>query len=263
MNHIKRERCVVVMTGKLHSIETMGLVDGPGIRTVFFLQGCPLRCLYCHNPDSQSFKGEKTITTEEVVALASRYKSYYKASGGGVTFSGGEPLMQGEFVLEAFKALKAEGITTCVDTSGYGQMAYYQAIFQVTDHILLDIKHPREEMHKEITGLDMSGIRNFIQEVSKGFDGTVTIRHVMVPGYSDSSEIIEEILDIIEPIQKKVDKIDILPYHKAGTEKYSQLNIPYQLETVPAMNQDRANIFQKEINEKLNVRKKKTLSRIA
>lgn len=250
------------LKGKLHSIETMGLVDGPGIRTVFFFQGCPLRCQYCHNPDSQSFSGLAEITAEEIVATALRYKSYYDATGGGVTFSGGEPLMQSAFILEALKALKEKGIATCIDTSGYGQMTYYEEIFKYTDHILLDIKHTRNDVHQTLTGLDMGGIKNFLHAL-EGFSGTVTIRHVMVPGLSDDQKIMDEILQMIAPIQKNVDKIDILPYHKAGTEKYSQLNIPYQLETVPAMNQDLAAVFEKEINEKLQALKKSALSKTA
>ncbi|HAS73604.1 MAG TPA: pyruvate formate-lyase 1-activating enzyme, partial [Clostridiales bacterium UBA8960] len=117
--------------GKLHAIETMGLVDGPGIRTVFFLQGCPLKCQYCHNPDSQNFMGADEISVNEVVRVADRYKEYYKASGGGVTFSGGEPLMQGAFLIEALRALKENGVSTCIDTSGYGQTQHYEEIFKM------------------------------------------------------------------------------------------------------------------------------------
>lgn len=244
-------------TGKLHSIETMGLVDGPGIRTVIFLQGCPLKCQYCHNPDSQSFMGSKEITVDEVVRMSQRYTEYYQATGGGVTFSGGEPLMQGEFLLEALKALKEKNVSTCIDTSGYGQTQYYEEIFKYTDHILLDIKHTRNAEHVRLTGRDMNGIRHFIKALS-AFNGTITIRHVMVPGMTDEMVYMHEILAMVQPIQKKIDKIDILPYHKAGIEKYSQLQLPYMLETVPAMSPERAMAFEKEINQMLNRQKEKT-----
>ncbi|SCZ79439.1 pyruvate formate-lyase-activating protein [Acidaminobacter hydrogenoformans] len=242
--------------GKLHSIETMGLVDGPGIRTVFFLQGCPLKCQYCHNPDSQSFMGSSEITVEDVVQTARRYREYYQATGGGVTFSGGEPLMQGAFLIEALSALKAEGFSTCIDTSGYGQTQYYDDVFRYTDHILLDLKHTRNDAHKALTGRDMTGIRHFIKSL-QGFDGTVTIRHVMVPGATDSDEYMAEILAMIEPIQKKVDKIDILPYHKAGVEKYSQLNLTYALASIPEMSHDRAKAFERSVNEALSASKRR------
>jgi len=235
--------------GKLHSIETMGLVDGPGIRTVFFLQGCPLRCAYCHNPDSQTFHGAKEITPDEVVATAMRYETYYRATGGGVTFSGGEPLMQGEFLGEALKKLKEKGVTTCVDTSGYGQTPYYEEIFKYTDHILLDIKHVENEAHQVLTGRDMTGIKTFLKAL-QAFNGRIVIRHVMVPGLTDNDEAMDQLLTMIAPLKKKIDKIEILPYHKAGIEKYSQLNLTYTLETVPAMSVDRAAAFEKSVNEK-------------
>jgi pyruvate formate lyase activating enzyme len=189
-------------SASLHSIETMGLVDGPGIRTVFFLQGCPLKCSYCHNPDSQHFMGKKRITVDEVLATANRYREYYDASGGGVTFSGGEALMQGEFVAEAFKTLKANGISTCLDTSGYGVARHYDAVLNHTDHIMLDIKHIDDNEHVKLTGRNMDGIKHFI-EVLKGFGGKITIRHVMIPGQTDNYEVMDGILEWIRPIQKK------------------------------------------------------------
>lgn len=247
---------------KLHSIETMGLVDGPGIRTVFFLQGCPLRCQYCHNPDSQNFMGAQELTVEEVVNMASRYKEYYQATGGGVTFSGGEPLMQGAFLVEALRALKERGVSTCIDTSGYGQPQYYEEIFKHTDHILLDIKHTREAAHQALTGRGMEGIKHFISALQK-FKGTITLRHVMVPGLTDQEAIMDEILTMIQPIQKNIDKIEILPYHKAGVEKYTQLNMPYTFESVPEMPHDLAEAFERTMNEKLSALKKSLLQQIA
>lgn len=241
-------------SANLHSVETMGLVDGPGIRTVFFLQGCPLKCSYCHNPDSQHFMGEKSITVDEVLETAKRYREYYDASGGGVTFSGGEALMQGEFVAEAFKVLKANGISTCLDTSGYGVTRHYEAVLKYTDHILLDIKHVNDEEHLKLTGRNMDGIKHFI-DVLSGYAGKVTIRHVMIPDQTDNYEMMDSILKMVTAIQKKVDKIEILPYHKAGTEKYSQLNIPYKFEMVPAMDPVKAEVYEAYINARLETMK--------
>lgn len=238
----------------LHSIETMGLVDGPGIRTIFFLQGCPLRCQYCHNPDSQHFMGENTITVDEVVKMASRYVDYYKATGGGVTFSGGEPLMQAAFVAEAAKALKEIGVNTCVDTSGFGISKYYDAVLDQVDYLLVDIKHVNPKDHERMVGRPMDGIMDFIDAL-KRFTGKITIRHVMVPGETDNEESMRKLLNIIKPIQKSVEKIEILPYHRAGVEKYSQLNLPYLLEGVPEMNHDVAHGYEVLVNQWLNVEK--------
>lgn len=242
-------------TGKLHSIETMGLVDGPGIRTVIFLQGCPLKCSYCHNPDSQNFMTASEISVDDVVNLANRYKEYYQATGGGVTFSGGEPLMQGEFLVSALKALKQKGFNTCVDTSGYGQSQYYEEMFKYTDTILLDIKHTRAEAHQTLTGRDRKGSDDFLKALTQ-FKGNLIIRHVMVPGLTDNEMIMAELLQLVEPLKKIIEKIEILPYHKAGVEKYSQLNYAYTFETVPAMSPERAMHFEREINEKLMALKK-------
>ena len=237
-------------TGNLHSIETMGMVDGPGIRTIFFLQGCPLRCGYCHNPDSQHFMGTKHISVSDVLETARRYKSYYDATGGGVTFSGGEPLMQGEFLVDALKALKAEGISTCLDTSGYGIKRYYKEILRNTDVVLLDIKAMTDQAHLSLTGRDRDGSRQFIEALIQHFDGKIIIRHVMVPGLTDQFEKMDDLLDVIAPIKNQVEKIEILPYHKDGAEKYSQLNLPYTFEVVPAMDPERARVFEAYVNEK-------------
>lgn len=168
-------------TGNIHSIETMGLVDGPGIRTVVFLKGCPLKCTYCHNPDTQICGGGKAYSVDELVKFAKRYKKYYDASGGGVTFSGGEPLMQGQFLKEAMIALKEEGIQVALDTSGYGDERYYKEILSLTDVLLMDIKHYDDIAHKKLVGKSMKGIRKFMSYLEY-FKGKVWIRHVMVRG---------------------------------------------------------------------------------
>lgn len=239
-----------MITASYHSIETMGLVDGPGIRTVFFLQGCSLRCNYCHNPDTQHFMGTKRLSIEEVVEKAKRYKSYYDASGGGVTFSGGEALVQGEFVALAFEALKAEGIHTCLDTSGYGASKYYSAVLKHTDHVLLDVKHVTDKAHEALTGKSLKGLRHFIESLKES-DCKITVRHVMIPKETDAYDVMDRLLEIIEPVVSRVDKIEILPYHKSGVEKYEAMNLPYVFASVPEMDPERAQLFEAYVNQHL------------
>lgn len=234
----------------LHSVETMGMVDGPGIRTIFFLQGCALKCGYCHNPDTQHFMGAKTISVEEVINIALRYMPYYRASGGGVTFSGGEALMQGEFVAEAFRALKENGISTCLDTSGFGVSKYYDAILSNTDYVLLDVKQVDDTKHLALTGQSMDGLQKFMNHL-KGFECSVTVRHVMIPGDTDSYAFIDDLLKFIEPIEGLVEKIEILPYHRAGVEKYQALNLPYLFDTISEMDPTLAGAYELYANRRL------------
>ena len=248
-----------MIKASLHSIETMGLVDGPGIRTVFFLQGCPLRCLYCHNPDSQHFMGENTIDAKQVVELANRYRAYYRASGGGVTFSGGEPLMQGAFLVEALRALKNQDIHTCIDTSGYGVSKYYKNIFELTDIFLLDVKHVDAKAHERLTGRPIEGIVAFIKALKK-FNGKIIIRHVMLQGETDDFDSMKKLLKMISPIKNKVEKIEILPYRKNGIEKYTQLNMIDPLLGVPPMSPEQACRFEQWINEQHSTQKERQIA---
>lgn len=244
-----------MVEGKLHSIETMGLVDGPGIRTVFFLQGCPLRCSYCHNPDSQSMFSKTRITSAEVVNIAKRYKSYYKRTGGGVTFSGGEPLLQGEFLLETIKLLKEEGINTAIDTSGYGDERYYKEILEYVDVVLLDIKHFDNTGYRKVTGKSMTGFYKFLSCL-EDFNGILWLRHVMVPSITDNNESMESLFNNVSHLAHKIDRFEILPYHKMGLEKYENLNREYKLKGVPEMNKEKAGEFQKVLEKMLEKEKK-------
>lgn len=244
-----------MVAGNLHSIESMGLVDGPGIRTVFFLQGCPLRCKYCHNPDSQTCKGGSSITPEEVVRIAKRYKPYYKNSGGGVTFSGGEPLIQGEFLLETVKLLKEEDIHVTIDTCGFGDKRYYKEILKYVDLIMLDLKHYDNEGYKLITGRNINEFDNFIKYLDD-YKGELIIRHVMVPTITDNDESIYKILKKLKPINYKIDKIEILPYHKMGVHKYETLNREYEMGDIPEMNKSVAATYEEKINGMLKGLKK-------
>lgn len=229
------------MQGFVHSIETMGLVDGPGTRTIFFLQGCPLRCAYCHNPDTQKAVGGEAMTPERIVEIAGRYRSYHGEEGG-VTFSGGEPLLQGEFVYACLKLLKREGYNTCVDTSGFGNPRYYSKILPLVDTLILDVKAFDAASFEELTAIDGFDLYlKFLASLDEhGFRGQIWVRHVMVPGYTDNEESMREFIRLLKPIRARVDRIEILPYHASGVKKYEELGIPYRLEGVEPMDKGRA-----------------------
>lgn len=241
-------------SGKIHSIETLGLVDGPGIRTIFFLQGCPLRCKYCHNPDSQNPFLGKMYESDELVKLALRYKTYYKKSGGGVTISGGEPLLQGEFTSEITRKLKENNIHVTLDTSGYGNEKYYGEILRNVDLVLLDIKQFENIAHKDLTGKSINSLLKFIEYI-KASGVKVWARHVMVPTYSDDKKSMDKLINLLNPIISQVEKIEILPYHRLGVEKYSQLGIVYELEGLAQMDKDIASKFEIYANSELENKK--------
>lgn len=246
-----------MIEARLHSIETMGLVDGPGIRTVFFLQGCPLRCVYCHNPDSQNMFSNKRITPDEVVDIALKYKPYYDSTGGGVTFSGGEPLLQGEFLLESIKKLKEVGITTAIDTTGFGSQRYIKEILKHVDIVLLDIKHFDEKGYKDVTGKGMGAFNKFFSQLDD-FHGILWLRHVMVPSITDNIESIESLFNRVAHLADKIDRFEILPYHNMAIDKYKQLGMEYPLGDTPEMDKEKAKEFEDILAKMLgeqNIRK--------
>ncbi|WFA07970.1 pyruvate formate-lyase-activating protein [Tissierella sp. Yu-01] len=247
------------MKGRLHSIETMGLVDGPGIRTVIFLQGCPLRCAYCHNPDSQTMFSNREITPEEVLNIARRYKKYYDRSGGGITFSGGECLLQGEFLLETLKLLKAEGFNTAIDTTGYGKEEYFKEILKYVDTVILDIKHFDNIGYKDLTGVNMNGFYKFLSYLDD-FTGKLWIRHVMVPGITDNEESIYKLFDRIAYLADKIDRIEILPYHTMALDKYEALGREYRLKDVPEMDANKAMEYQEILTNLLKDEKQRVIN---
>ncbi len=212
--------------GSVDSLETFGLVDGPGIRTVVFLSGCRLRCKYCHNPEMW-VKGKENYTPEELARKVLRNKPYFKRNSGGVTFSGGEPLLQSEFVIEVCKLLKKEGIHIALDTAGVGNCDYDE-ILSYVDLVLFDIKHVTPEGYKDLTGHEIDDSLKFIEAMNKS-GVPVWIRQVIVPGLMDNDEYMKGLKDTIKKI-KNVQKIEFLPYHKLGDEKYQKLGIvnPYQ-----------------------------------
>lgn len=218
------------MKGSIDSIETLGLVDGPGIRCVVFLNGCKLRCKYCHNPEMW-IKKEENYTVNELVNKLLRYKPYFNTNGG-VTFSGGEPLLQSEFLIEVMSKLKGEGIHICLDTAGVGK-GNYEKIVSLCDLILFDVKHINESGYYDLTGGHINECEEFINEVNKQ-NKPVWIRQVIVPGINNNDEYLNKLNEYLNRFNR-IEKIDFLPYHKMGDEKYKKLGIVNPLDGVPEM----------------------------
>jgi len=224
------------MKGFIHSFFAGGTVDGPGIRYVVFVKGCPLRCLYCHNPDTWVKDGALEYSVDEIVKDALKYKGYY-ANGGGVTVSGGEPLLQIDFLIELFKNLKAYKIHTACDTSGIvfnpddeELMKKFDELIKYTDLFLLDIKHIDNEKHIELTGKPNTNILKFAKYLSNN-NKHMWIRHVLVPTITLNDEYLIRTKEFIDTLNT-VDKIEVLPYHTMGIVKYENLNIPYRLKGI-------------------------------
>ncbi|HHZ12590.1 MAG TPA: pyruvate formate lyase-activating protein [Clostridiales bacterium] len=216
--------------GRIHSVETMGTVDGPGIRYVIFMQGCPLRCIYCHNRDSWDPRGGREITVDELVEDINKYLVFIKGSGGGVTATGGEPLMQPEFVRELFIKVRAMGLNTAVDTSGFIDIDRAEKLLEVTDLVLLSIKHVVEERHREITGVGTRKIisfLNYLREIGK----PVWIRYLIIPGYTDDPEDLNRLALMLRDYDN-IELVDILPYHDMGAYKWEELGYDYPLKGV-------------------------------
>ena len=226
-----------MIKGKIHSVESMGLVDGPGIRVVVFMQGCALRCQYCHNPDTWIDKGEETLelTPEELVNRIARFRAYFERSGGGVTFSGGDPLRQPEFLKECLRLCKEKGIHTTLDTSGVG-FGDYEEILKYTDLVLYDVKHLTREGYKDMTGIEIDETQKFL-EACKKMGTKMWIRQVVVPGKTDSEEYIRELGKFVKTLNN-VEKVELLPYHLLGVSKYETLGIKYRLEGLEAMDKE-------------------------
>ncbi len=224
-----------MIKGSVDSIETFGLVDGPGIRTVVFLNGCKLRCKYCHNPEMWNIK-EYNYTPKELADKIIRNKNYYSRNNGGVTFSGGEPLLQSKFIIEVAKILKKENIHITIDTAGVG-LGNYEELLKYIDLVLLDIKHTNKDDYKELTGMPIDESLNFIDALNKS-NTKVWIRQVIVPGLMDNDKYINSLIDTLKNI-KNIEKIDFLPYHKLGEEKYKKLGIKNPYKDIPEMNKDK------------------------
>lgn len=225
--------------GRVHSVESFGSADGPGVRYIVFLKGCNMRCKYCHNPDTWAKCGEndgaKLMTPQEVLKTAMRYKAYWKQTGG-ITVSGGEALLQIDFVTELFKFAKEKGVNTCLDTSGnpftveepfFGK---FNELMKYTDLFMLDIKHIDDEEHKKLTGQTNKNILDMAQYLSKN-GKKMWIRHVLVPEITTDERYLKQLREFIDTL-KTVERVEVLPYHTLGVFKWKELGIPYQLEGV-------------------------------
>lgn len=219
----------------IHSFESFGTKDGPGIRFVLFLQGCPLRCLYCHNVDTWNLKDySKIMTPEEVFSHIVKVKSFIKT--GGVTVSGGEPLMQSEFIVELFKLCKEAGIHTCIDTSGYIFTEKSKKAIEAADLIMLDIKHIDQEKYKTLTAVNLAPtlkMAQYLKEINK----PVWLRYVLVPGYSDDEKDLEDWAKYCKDLTN-VERVDILPFHQMGTPKWEKMKKEYKLKDTPTPTRD-------------------------
>lgn len=224
------------MIGYIDSVETMGLVDGPGIRFVVFLKGCKLRCLFCHNPETWTKDNALEITSEELLKKILKYKNYYV--DGGVTFSGGEPLLQDKFLIDILKKCKMVNLHTALDTSGVG-IGNYEEILKYTDLVILDIKAIDNGSFNYMTGHKIDEFYKFL-DVCQSLNKKLWLRQVIVPGINDTEEYILKLRDFISKI-KNVEKIELLPYHLYGVDKYQKLDIEYKLKDVSAMNIERCN----------------------
>ncbi|WP_024831969.1 pyruvate formate-lyase-activating protein [Ruminiclostridium josui] len=222
--------------GRVHSFETFGTVDGPGIRFIVFLKGCPLRCKYCHNRDAWSSEGAKLYTPQEVMTEILKYKNFIEASQGGITVSGGEPLIQHEFVKELFKLCREAGIHTAVDTSGYVNVEDVKETLEYTDLVLLDLKQANAKKHLDLTGVENERIKLFTSYLSE-IGKPVWIRYVLVPGYTDHEEDLLAAYNYLKGF-KNIEKIEVLPYHSMGKVKWEKLNVEYPLEGVPSPSQE-------------------------
>jgi pyruvate formate lyase activating enzyme len=220
---------MISQTGRIHSIETFGTVDGPGIRFIIFTQGCPLRCLYCHNPDCRSSHDGKEVTVDEVIAEIAKYKSYLRK--GGVTVSGGEPLMQPEFTREIFKRCHQMGLHTALDTSGYCEIEVARLVLEETDLALLDIKSYIPELYYKVTHVSVEptlAIAKYLSDIHK----PTWIRFVLVPHLTDNLTNINQLADFVGTL-KNVERLEVLPFHKMGEYKWEQLGLPYELKDIP------------------------------
>ncbi|AQS53107.1 Pyruvate formate-lyase-activating enzyme [Jeotgalibaca dankookensis] len=230
------------LKGFVHSTESFGSVDGPGIRFVVFMQGCRMRCQFCHNPDTWNIGAGTEMTTDELLDMAMEYE-YFWGDKGGITVSGGEPLLQIDFIIELFQKAKALGVNTALDTCGqpftrdepfFGR---FEELMKVTDLILMDIKHIDRQKHKELTMWVNDSILDMTQYLSE-IGQPIWVRHVLIPERTDYDEFLTRLGDYIATL-KNVQKVEILPYHKMGIYKYQALGIPYKLEGIDSPTQER------------------------
>lgn len=228
------------MTGHIHSTESFGTVDGPGVRFVVFFQGCPMRCKYCHNPDTWDFSGGTERTAEDLMKEYDSYKEFYKT--GGITATGGEPLVQAEFLAQLFKLAKSKGVHTCLDTSaGVYDPNSHEKIdeaLKYTDLVMLDIKHIDNDCHKKLTGIGNRNILAFAEHI-RDLGIPVWIRHVVVPGITDKYEELFALGEYLSDLSN-LKALDVLPYHDMAKTKYQELGLEYPLGNTPPLTKEEA-----------------------
>lgn len=239
------------MLGNIHSFETLGTVDGPGVRFVVFFQGCVMRCKYCHNPDTWGFNLGKGYTAEEIVNRIVRNKEFYET--GGLTATGGEPMCQLDFLIELFTLAKSKNIHTCLDTSGImfnqANKSKIDALLEVCDLVMLDIKHINENEHIKLTGMSNKNVLDFARYLNEK-NKKMRIRLVLVPTITDKEEHLISIAGFLKDFSN-IEKIEVLPYHTLGKAKYEALCIEYPLEGVPDATSDMAKQALKIIKENM------------
>lgn len=218
------------MKGRIHSFQSLGTVDGPGVRSVVFLQGCPLRCICCHNPDTWDFSGGEEVETEALVQKILRFRTYF-GSEGGVTVSGGEPLLQAAFVTELFTKLHVYSIHTALDTSGCVMNDEVEKLLDVTDLVLLDHKYPTEREYREFVGGSLSSTEKFLEKAQEKGIATV-LRRVIIPDKTDSKDSVRQLVSVAER-HDCVRKIELLPFRNLCAEKYEVLGIEFPLKDTP------------------------------
>lgn len=231
--------------GYINQIESFALVDGPGVRSVLFMQGCPFRCLYCHNPDTWEFNKSNCITPSEALNKLIRYKPYWKDNGG-ITISGGEPLAQLDFLIEFSKLCKENNINVTLDTAGStfrldnDYIVKFNELLKYIDLIMLDIKVIDNDLHKTITGHDNSNVLDMFKHLSS-INFPIWIRYVLLPGYTDDINVLNETKEFISKL-KNVKRVEVLPYHTLGTFKYDKLGIEYKLKGVNVPSEESINL---------------------
>ncbi|MBQ8737015.1 MAG: pyruvate formate lyase-activating protein [Bacteroidaceae bacterium] len=236
---------------KIHSIESFGTVDGPGIRFVAFMQGCPLRCLYCHNPDTwnQNAETEYEFTAEQLLNEVKKYKNFISKGGGGVTLTGGEPFMQASFVEEFFMLCKKNNIHTAIDTSGAIFNESVRSALKYTDLVLLDIKTIDDELHTRLTGAKRTNNHKMLEHL-QSIGKPTWIRHVIVPGLTDIDNHLSKLAEYLSRFSV-IERLELLPYHTMGIYKYEKLGLPYPLNDTPPLSQDRLSRISAMFKERL------------
>lgn len=234
--------------GRVSSLQSLGTLDGPGIRYVVFMQGCPLRCACCHNPETHDLNGGEEYTADQIVEKVSKYTEYFGEKGG-ITLSGGEPLLQAEFATEIFKKCKQKGINTCLDTSGCILNDKVKELLKYTDYCMLDIKYTDEERYQKYVGSSIETPLKFLDYLNE--QGIPTrIRQVIVPTINDTQDDLEALYELIKG--KKIDKVELLPFKKICQTKYDSMGKEFPFASIPSADVKKVSIWQEQINSKIN-----------